>query len=332
MSKINVVIPNWNGKEWIAECLDSLESQTLKPEVTVVDNGSTDGSKEVIKEKYPEVKIIELDRNYGFDVPINIGIRSGMKDDCEYIILFNNDAIADNKWVEMLVDAAKVHTDAGIITGKFMNIDKKHYDSTAEIFYSWGVPGSRGRNKEDTGQYEQAEYVFGATAGASLYKASLFKDIGLFDEDFFAYTEDSDISFRAQLAGWRVYYEPRAIAYHHINATSRRVHGFHAYHTMKNLPMLFWKNVPLKLLPSFVIKFSVMYFITFAAMIRQGAGLSAFKGTLAGLYYLPKKLIERRKIQKSRKVSVDYIKSIITYDLPPGTTKLRKILRYPEKA
>jgi GT2 family glycosyltransferase len=332
MLKINVVIPNWNGKEWIAECLDSLESQTLKPSVTVVDNGSTDRSKELIKGRYPSVKLIELDKNYGFDVPVNIGIRAALKEGCEYVTLFNNDAVADTNWVEMLANAAEAHMDAGIVTGKLMNIDKKHFDSTAEIFYSWGVPGSRGRGHEDTGQYEQSEYVFGATAGASLYRSDLFKDIGLFDEDFFAYAEDNDISFRAQLAGWKVYYESSAVAYHHINATSSRVHGFHAYHTMKNLPMLFWKNVPLRLLPVFIIKFSIMYIVTFIAMARQGVGFAAFKGIFAGLYYLPKKLIERRKVQKNRKVSVEYIKSIITYDLPPGTTKLRKILRYQGKS
>jgi GT2 family glycosyltransferase len=326
MSNINVVIPNWNGKDWIAPCLDSLRGQTYRVDVTVVDNGSTDGSKELIKESYQEVRLIELDKNYGVDAGLNAGIRPALKDNYEYIVLFNNDAIAHKKWVEYLVNAAEDHKDAGIITGKFMRMDKKHLDSTAEIFYSWGVPGSRGRNEKDTGQYDNAEYVFGATAGASLYKSDLFKDIGLFDEDFFAYAEDSDISFRAQLKGWKIYYEPRAEAYHHINATSSRVHGFHAYHTMKNLPLLFWKNVPFKLLPTFTIRFTVMYAVTFVAMMRGNATFPAIRGFFASLYYLPKKMIERRRIQKNRKVSVDYIKSIITHDLPPGTTKLRKIL------
>jgi GT2 family glycosyltransferase len=326
MSKINVIIPNWNGKDWITPCLDSLQKQSIKVNITVVDNGSTDGSKELIQKKFPEVKLIELDKNYGFDTAVNTGIRPALEKGFEYIILFNNDAEADQNWAKNLTNAASAHTDAGIVTGKLMHMDKKHIDSTAEIFYSWGVPGSRGRNEEDSGQYDKRGYVFGATAGASLYKAELFKDIGLFDEDFFAYAEDSDISFRSQLAGWKVYYEPQAKAYHHINATSSRVHGFHAYHTMKNLPLLFWKNVPARLLLGFTFKFTVMYFITFIAMARQGAGLSALKGVFAGLFYLPKKLAARRGIQRKRKVSIEYIKSIITYDLPPGTTKLRKIL------
>jgi GT2 family glycosyltransferase len=327
MSNIIVIIPNWNGKDWILPCLDSLHEQTYAVDITVVDNGSRDGSKELIKKSYPDVKLIELDKNYGVDAGLNAGIRPALKNNYEYIVLFNNDAIAHKKWIEYLVEAAVSRKDAGIVTGKFMRMDKKHLDSTAEIFYSWGVPGSRGRNEKDNGQYDDAEYIFGASAGASLYKADLFRDIGLFDEDFFAYVEDSDISFRAQLAGWKIFYEPRAEAYHHINATSSRVHGFHAYHTMKNLPLLFWKNVPLKLLPILMFKFAIMYGITFIAMTRGNAAFPAIRGFFASLYYLPKKIIERHHIQKNRKVTVDYIKSIITYDLPPGTTKLRKLLR-----
>ena len=153
----------------------------------------------------------------------------------------------------------------------------------------------------------------------------MLKEIGLFDNDFFAYYEDVDISFRAQLAGWKVLYEPSAVAYHEIGATSSKIPGFTTYQTIKNLPWLFWKNVPSKYLLKVGVRFYFAYisFIISALLRRQFRPV--LKGVFVSTMLLPKKLVQRHKIQASAKVSPEYIWSIMTHDLPPNATKLRKI-------
>ncbi len=327
MHKVSVVIPNWNGKDMIGDCLRSLQKQTLKHQIIVVDNGSIDGSVEYIKSKFPDVVLVELAKNRGFTGGVNAGMRRALELGAEFIVLFNNDATAKNTWLENLTKAAEGHEDAGIVASKFMHTDKRTFDSTGEIFYSWGAPGPRGRGEIDRGQYDRGEYIFGASGGSSLYKTEMLKRIGLFDEDFFAYYEDADISFRAQLAGWKVYYEPGAVAYHRITGTSSRIHGLHAYNLAKNLPLVVWKNVPAKLLAPTLFRFGILYTVTLLGLLKQGKGWYGFKGFLVSLVYLPKKLFERRVIQKNRRVSDKYIRSLFASSLPPGTSKLRKVLQ-----
>src|SRR5207253_2984925 len=138
------------------------------------------------------------------------------------IALFNNDAVADKNWLQSLVNTMSANSEVGIATSKLLLEDKKHIDSTGDFYSIWGMPLPRGRNQLDNGQFDKPEEVFGATGGASLYRAKMLNEIGLFDEKFFAYYEDVDISFRARLAGWKVYYQPKAIAYHGLSKTSSR--------------------------------------------------------------------------------------------------------------
>lgn len=324
--KIAIVVPNWDGEDMLATCLRSLENQTYTVDIIVVDNGSSDQSVPLVKNNFPEVMILELPVNRGFTGGVNVGIRYALTGGYDLIGLFNNDAQAEKNWLAELVMAANKHPEAGIITGKFMSIDKIHIDSAGEQFHSWGVPSSRGRLQRDEGQFDTAGYVFGASGGATLYRADLFRAIGLFDEDFFAYGEDADINFRAQLAGWKVYYQPDAVAYHAMSATSDRINGFHAYHTMKNLPFIVWKNVPTSMLPACLVRFSIMYVITLWGMSRRGASGAAVRGALKGLWLTPKKLWQRQHIQHTRRVPVSYLKSIIVTELPPGVTKLARLL------
>lgn len=243
-TNIAVVIPNWNGKDFIGPCLASLEAQTTKVQIVVVDNGSTDGSVDYITSEFPGVHCIVLEKNTGFTGGVNRGIEYALSHGCKYVALFNNDAVATKDWVAQLVRAAEKHQDAGIITGKFMRSDKLHIDSTGDTLSTYGLPFPRGRNEKDTGQFDTGEYIFGATGGASLYRSTMLQKIGLFDEDFFAYYEDGDISFRAQMAGWRVYYEPLAVAYHKVGATSSRMGSFARYHSVKNIILLYNRNMP----------------------------------------------------------------------------------------
>lgn len=324
-TSVAIVIPSWNGKDDLPDCLDSLLAQTLTAEIIVVENGSTDGSAELVQRKYPSVRLLLQAKNLGFDGGVNVGIRYALERKFDYVALFNNDAIADKNWLKRLVSALESNPKAGIATCKLMGIDKKHLDSTGDIYTTWGLPFPRGRGEVVSNVYDKDTSVFGASGGASLYRADLFREIGLFDEDFFAYYEDVDISFRAQHRGWKVLYAPGAIAYHQISATSSKIKGFTTYQTMKNIPWVLWKNVPNSLLPIVLPRFSLAYISFYGSAVARGQGLVATKGLLRSFWLLPKKLDERRHIQKNSTVSDEYIRSIITWDLPPNATKLRNV-------
>jgi len=325
--KVCVIVPNWNGMDFLAPCLDSLVGQTVPAHVIVVENGSKDGSVAFIKEKYPEVILLEQLKNLGFAGGVNVGLRYAIDNNYTFAALFNNDAVAKPDWLETLLEGAEKHPKAGIVTGKLLLAEGKEIECVGEVFYTWGIPAPRGRGEKDTGQYDKAEFVFGASGGASLYRLSALQQVGLFDEAFFAYYEDVDISFRAQLQGWQVYYEPKAIAYHRMGQTSQRIKGFHAYHAMKNLPLLYWKNMPSRLVPASVFRFLIMYSVSLLGAFRNYQGLAALKGILKSLWLLPKALAARFHIQHSRTVDANYIRSLLTAGMPPGANRLAKLFR-----
>lgn len=315
--KVAVIVPNWNGKAYLGKALDSLLAQDLKPEVLVVDNGSVDGSVEHIKQNYPGVQLIELDKNHGFAGGVNSGIKMAIENDVDYVALLNNDATADKLWLQQLVRRVEANPKIGIVACKLMRTDKKHIDSTGDVYSVWGVPFPRGRNQMDTAQYNHSQEVFSASGGASLYRVKMFEQIGLFDERFFAYLEDVDISFRAQLAGWRVAYEPSALAYHHIGATSSKLGSFSRYHFTKNFFMLYVKNMPgvlfWKYLPLFLLQ-SARFAVS---NTLRGEGLAYFQALSRAIINSPGVLKDRWKIQKTRKVTTNYIDSMLYKHRPP---------------
>lgn len=321
-TKVVVVIPNWNGQDYILECLQSLEAQTLKPKIVVVDNGSVDDSVRIIKDKFPKVELLLQKTNLGFAGGVNKGIAWAIKHGFEYVALFNNDAVANKDWLKNLVKAGDSHQEVGIITGKFMRMDKKHIDSTGDFYTILGIPFPRGRNQIDEGQYDTGEYVFGATGGASLYRITMLKEIGLFDERFFAYYEDVDISFRAQLAGWKVWYEPNAVAYHHVSATTTKLGGFSRYHSTKNFILLFDKNMP----GGLFWKYKPLFFYGLLRMlggaVRDHYIGSFIKGLFKAFVLIPGTFRQRKKIQGNLKVSTEYIDGLLYKSKPPKIPKI----------
>lgn len=320
--KTAIVIPNWNGADLLAECLKSLQDQSQKAFVIVVDNGSADDSVKIVEQGFPEVTLIKNSRNLGFAGGVNVGIRQALEHGAEAVALFNNDAFADKDWLEHLVRRLQRDGEVGIVTCKFMRHDKKRFDSTGDFFNKYGNAWPRGRNERDEGQYDTPGVVFGASGGASLYRASMLKDIGLFDERFFAYYEDVDISFRAQLAGWKVLYEPRSVAYHHVGGTSSKLGDFARYHGLKNLWFLYTKNMPgylfFKYLPFFLYQFAR----STASNIIRGSFKLYLRALWAYLRALPGVLRDRRRIQRGRKVPLAYIDGIISKTRPPRAPEL----------
>lgn len=323
-TNIAVVVPNWNGKDLIGPCLRSLLDQTARPHMIVVDNGSVDGSVEYIAKKFPTVEVIRLETNTGFAGGVNRGLEKALEDGFELIALFNNDAVAEPDWLKRLAGAAQDHPKAGIITGKFMRSDKKYFDSTADSVSIYGLGFPRGRNQVDTGQYDKGEYVFGATGGASLYRSKMLKKIGLFDEDFFAYFEDNDISFRAQSAGWKVYYEPKAVAYHEVGGTSSKLGSFARYHSTKNIILLYDRNMPGVLFWKYKLLNVLLLARIFVGSIRDRQLGAYLHGLWSALALTPRTIGVRRRNKKLRTVSSSTIDSLLYHGRPPRPPKLKE--------
>ena len=247
MNRLAIVVLNFNGAEWMQPCLDSLAKLNYKDfQIVVIDNNSSDNSQQLLEKAKVKLKeklhVIYNHKNSGFAGGVNIGIRYALKENFSGVALFNNDAVADKNWLKNLNETLEASPKAGIVTGLLLHEDGKTIDSTGDWYSKWGLPFPRGRNMKSAEASASGE-VFGASGGATLYRAELFKEIGLFDEKFFAYYEDVDISFRAQLAGWKVLYNSKAIAYHKEGETSKKIPGFRVYQTFKNLPLIYIKNV-----------------------------------------------------------------------------------------
>ena len=328
MNKLAIVVLNWNGENIIQKCINSLLKQSYENfKIVVVDNNSKDNSKDILSKladkNKDKIHIIYNSRNSGFAGGVNIGIKHAIKNKFDGIALFNNDATADRDWLKNLNKVLINKHDIGLVAGLLLHEDGKTIDSSGEFYSKWGLAFPRNRDQAIE-KSENNGYIFGATGGASLYRTSIFKDIGLFDETFFAYYEDVDISFRAQLAGWKAYYTNEAIAYHEQGVTSKKIPGFTVYKTFKNLPLLFTKNVPRRLLFKIGIRFFIAYWLMFFNTIKNGSVVYAIKGWLASIYFLPGALVKRFSIQNNKRVSTEYINSIIYQDLPPLQSGIRK--------
>ena len=328
MTSILIVVLNWNGIEDTLACLESLYKQSYENfDILVVDNGSKDDSLQKLQpiETSGKIKLLTNKVNKGFAGGVNTGIRYAITHQYDAVALFNNDAVADTDWLKKLATVLNEKPDTAIATGLLLHENGKTIDSTGDYYSTWGMPFPRAR-KQKTLTAPTSGYVFGATGGASLYKTSLFKEIGLFDESFFAYYEDVDISFRAQLAGHKVYFTDKAIAYHKQGATSKKIPGFTVYQTFKNIPLLFAKNVPAGLFIPIGIRLLLLYILFFGNSLRHGTGWYALKGWLASIWYFwTKSLWDRVSIQSRKKASTSYINEIIWHDLPPDQTGMRKL-------
>ncbi|HVX58782.1 MAG TPA: glycosyltransferase family 2 protein [Candidatus Saccharimonadales bacterium] len=323
--KVCVVIPNLNGRKRLVKCLDPITAQLGAEHIILVDNGSTDGSTDFVESNYPGVRIVRHERNLGFAGGVNSGIRLGLTGDYDAVALLNNDAAVQRDWLKNLIDTLKKHPEAGIVTSKILDGSAGRFDSTGELYSVWGLPFPRGRGEADHGQYDQQREIFGASGGASLYRATMLKSVGLFDNDFFAYYEDVDLSFRARLAGWQVLFEPTAVVHHEIGQTSGRIPGFTTYQTLKNLPMLYWKNMPLSLLLGTFPRFVVAYSSIYLSALGRGQFGPATKGLLMSLVLWPKKLVQRIRVQSRKKVDDRLVSSWLVHDLPPGAARLRRL-------
>ena len=309
--RVTVVVPNWNGERFLETCLSSLRRQSFENfEVVLADNGSTDGSVEFVAKNFPEVRIVRLPENRGFSAAVNAGIKASSPA-AEHVVLLNNDTEVDPGWLGALVEAADRHPEAGLFASKLVDFeDRRVLDGAGDALRKSGLPFRVGHGEIDRGQFDQETFVFSACAAAALYRSSLFREIGLFDEDFFSNCEDGDLSFRAQLAGYRCLYEPRSVVYHMGSAstggtrstTNTRLGTQNSINLLvKNLP----KSLILKALPHLLVG-QLLRLVT--ALHFSGGLLRAYLAGLTGAWrMLPLMLKKRREIQARRRVSDAYV-------------------------
>jgi hypothetical protein len=311
---IAIVIPNFNGLNDLKCVYKSISNQSYKNyKVIMVDNGSADYSVPFTKETYPEHVVISLDKNYGFSVAVNKGITYALESlNADVILLLNNDIELKGNFFEEASRTFSEVPDAGFIAVKMLNFfDRNKIDDAGDSLKSFGgYPIARGHGEIDKGQYDKPEFIFGACAGAALYKSELFLNAGMFDENFFAYYEDIDLSMRFQLYGYKCFYNPKLVCYHKRGETVQKFRGWETYYTERNIVSLRLKNYPLSL----YIKHSLFFFLArvrryykFLFLYPKGTFMFALKGYFSGVILIHKSIKKRRLIQSNRKVSNEYL-------------------------
>lgn len=310
--KVSIIIPNWNGKKFIEVCLRSVLASQFDEtyEVIVVDNGSTDGSREMaqaIFDGQTEVCVPDTVRTHSVHLPKNMGFARACNEGMynaqgEYIVLLNNDVEVATDWLQELVAGMERHPDCGMGTSKMIQYDNHdQFYNTGDVFDIRCAGGGRGFGVMNTGQYEEEEYVFGACAGAGIYRRSLFEEIGYFDEDFFIFAEDVDINLRAQLVNQRCIYLPKALVYHWGTATVGFNSNRHVFLFCRNDLFVLVKNYTLKEFCMFAKRITRRIFERAVDYSLEGQGRSLFLSRLSFLWFLPGMVVRRIALQGQRK-------------------------------
>lgn len=239
--KTTVVIPNYNGIGYLRDCLTSLEESGAAA-VVVVDNGSADGSAELVQTQFPQVKLVTLTENRGFSAAVNIGIQCA---ETEYVYLLNNDTRIYPDTIPVLERAMDSHPEAFSAASKMLQMSEpERIDSAGDFYCALGWAFARGKDRPSS-KYEKECRIFSSCAGAAMYRTALLKELGGFDENHFAYLEDVDIGYRANIFGYRNYFVPGSVMLHAGSGFSGSRHNaFKVGLTAQNSIYLVYKNMP----------------------------------------------------------------------------------------
>lgn len=324
---ISIIIVNFNGRKYLNSCLDSLKTQNYTNfEVILVDNGSIDGSVLFAREKinlFRDVKVIQNKSNLGFSEGNNIGILNSRG---IYIATLNNDTVVDKEWLLELVKVAEKDSDIGMLASKIILTRKDNLiDSVGVNIYPDGMSKQRGHLELDVGQYDRVDEVLLPSACAALYRRKMLDEIGLFDEDFFAYCEDTDLGLRGRIAGWKAVFVPTAIVYHHYSGTGGRHSPLKAYLVERNHFWVAIKNFPLSYIISLPKYLASRYLFQIYALSRKVGKASnlvrdfskshlliiLLKSWISALLKLPHMLKKRRLVFKHTKLSGQQLRILL---------------------
>jgi len=324
-----VVVVNWNRQVLLRSCLQSLNQQEFDApfEVVVVDNGSTDGSADMVESEFGSgaafrIKVIRNANNRGFCAANNQGFAAS---DGELIALLNNDAEADPNWLRTLAQMFEGRPEVGMAASKILVYeDPKRIDKAGHLVYPDGQNRGRGTGQLDTGQYDKIEEVLWPDGCAAMYRRAMLDQIGGFDEDFFAYADDAELGLRARIAGWKCLYAPQAVVRHHRGSTL-------GVRSARRMELIERNRVLLafKLFPWTLLWLNGAYYLmrlaagAWAAMRHKGevgqyTGLgklrlafALLKGDLQALMLIPRMLRKRRELERFRKLSPPQVKELI---------------------
>ncbi len=337
-SLVSVVIVNWNGKHLLLECLDSVFDQSFRDiEVIVVDNGSQDRSVEFVRSRYPTAKLVCLPVNAGFAGGSNAGIRAAVG---KYIALLNNDTRADREWLMNLAnEAEKAGPLVGMWASKILSYDRPdEIDNVGLLLYRDGLARGKGRLEQDKGQYDKQEEALFPSGCAGLYSRKMLNEIGLLDEEFFAYVDDVDLGLRARIAGWKCIYVPTARVYHRYSASSSGYSPFKAFLVERNRVWVLLKYFPAELIlvsPFYTIKRLVLQlfggisgrgasgkYISEQSMLSAVAVLLKAWGSALKSFF--KVIKQRRKLDSLRRIGRrEFYRLFRTYGISASELALR---------
>ncbi|WP_099190552.1 glycosyltransferase family 2 protein [Tepidibacter mesophilus] len=321
--KISIVIPNYNGKNYLKECLNSLLKQSFdKFEIIIIDNDSKDGSIEYLKDNYKNIIVKKLKKNYGFSKAVNEGIKISKG---EYVVLLNNDTEVDEYWLENLYGCIKNDKNIFSVSSKMIQYYNKNLIDDAGDEYTllgWTLKTGDGKSAN---KYDKKREIFSSCAGAAIYRKKIFDEIGYFDENFFAYMEDVDMGYRSKIYGYKNIYCPDAIVYHiGSGTTGSRYNEFKVKLSARNNIYVPYKNIPVLQLiinfPFLILGFLIKYLF----FTKKGFGKIYLNGLKEGLTTLNK--IE--KIKYKNKNFLNYL--LIELNLIENTSKyfIQKILKF----
>jgi GT2 family glycosyltransferase len=298
---VSVVIVTWNGRHFLEACLSALElQQGVTFETIVVDNGSHDGTADFVRDRFPSVRLVALQRNVGFAAGNNAGVATARG---SYVAFLNNDTVAEPGWLGALRAGVDQAAGFALTTSRIVYMhDPSIIDSAGDGLLRWGGAFKR-HHGAPAHVASESEEVFGVCGAACLMPRALFEELGGFDEDFFASHEDVDLSYRARLRGYRCRYVADAVVLHHGSATIGRVSEFAVFHGQRNLEWMYFKNSPASVLAR---SFPGHVVYTLAAAVHFGRlGLfgTFIRAKIAALAGLPRLIRKRRAVQRTRRVA-----------------------------
>jgi len=318
VSLVSIIIVNWNGLKYLHECLSSLFNQTYSHiEIILVDNASTDGSVDFVKENFPSVKIVQNSKNLGFAEATNIGI---MKSKGELITLFNQDAIADKGWLANLVEEIKSSEEIAAVAGKVYYWGDK-YGKDA-VFCTWSKIDPYTAMPYNFAGNDPKAAVDYLTGCAMLVKKEIIEEIGPLDTGYFLYFDETDWCARVIRAGYKLIYVPNAIVWHVVSGSLEN-QQIKSEYMIRNRIRFALKNFDLKYMPMFLLSFIAETIFIFFRNIRE-SNLSETKLRMKAFGW---NMLNLRKTFTARREDLSKIRNCISYNrsLPLRQYKVGRI-------
>ena len=304
LTKVTVVIVNWNGDRFLERCLSALLAQTVAPhEIILVDNASSDASLDIVQ-RFPSVRLLGQNENLGFARGNNLAIEAAAAES-QWIALLNPDAFVEPCWLETLLLAVRDYPAFDVFGSKLVNAaDPAVLDGAGDAYHVSGRVWRISRGEQMSFISEQVREIFSPCAAAALYRRKALLEVGGFDEDFFCYVEDVDLGFRLRLAGYCCLYVPSSVAHHVGSGTTGGQHSdFATYHGHRNLVWTYVKNMPAVLFWIFLPLHLAMNLAALLVVTLRGQGAVIFRAKRDAVLGLPKMWRKRGQIQRNRVVS-----------------------------